>query len=374
MSASQFSIVTASGEQESEKEKIVKSPRLYSHKQLPLRLIQKDPHFGSQPTSPSTSSAILDNLPLTFRPSCRFIIPWNKKLDKDKQSTAPTRPVDYTTANALLCSLQRQSSPDKLCSMDPSEFRSSKEDVATCKKNAEKSSRSKRTSIAGLSLSLSSFSSPNRRGLMNTIADKVSTKIRPETPPAITKALEGPPPSNTNFSREATSRKLLASPTDRLRAISATTKSSEENGIHSWSDSQLASKYSFEKEIGYGNWGSCWLAEVRDSKDGAERGPKMAVKLVHRQGNAASNARVKALWNEFKVLRACGKPLHRNIVVFKDFIITPSYALVSMKFYSQVSRFYLYHSDVFFADHESCSTDYERCFTRLDIRRLDRLL
>lgn len=344
MRPSQFSIVTVCGDQEAEKQRVEKYPIVYSHKQSSFRFPQKDPCFGGQPTSPSTSTGVAHNLPLTTRPSRRFIIPWNKKLDKEKQlavSIACIRPVDFITANALLRGLPRQSR-NELCIMMPSESRSSTEDLAdtaTNKKVVDKSSKIKRNSIVGLSLSLSSFSSPNRRGLMNTLANKVSSKVRPETPPSIAKALEGAPPSTSKQSRDIGTRKLLVSPSDRSRSISitTTTKNSEENGIHSWSDSQLASKYTFEKEIGFGNWGSCWLAETRDSKDGKEKEKKVAVKLVHRQGTAPSNARVKALWNEFKVLRACGKPLHRNIVVFKDFIITPSYALVSMNFYNQVS-------------------------------------
>jgi hypothetical protein len=86
-----------------------------------------------------------------------------------------------------------------------------------------------------------------------------------------------------------------------------------------------------------GNWGSCWLAKTRTQTDELAKGVKVAIKLVHREGNAPSNARVKALWNEFKVLRACGKPLHENLVSFKDFIITPSYAIIVMKYYQQVS-------------------------------------
>jgi hypothetical protein len=85
-----------------------------------------------------------------------------------------------------------------------------------------------------------------------------------------------------------------------------------------------------------GNWGSCWLAESRCPSEEVRAGSKVAIKLVHRQGTPPSNARVKALWNEFKVLRSCGKPVHANLVQFKEFIITPSYALVVMDYYQQV--------------------------------------
>lgn len=85
-----------------------------------------------------------------------------------------------------------------------------------------------------------------------------------------------------------------------------------------------------------GNWGSCWLAQSNLFSKEILQAPKVAVKLVHREGTPPSNARVKALWNEFKVLRSCGRPVHRNLVNFKEFIITPSYALIVMDYYQQV--------------------------------------
>ena len=62
----------------------------------------------------------------------------------------------------------------------------------------------------------------------------------------------------------------------------------------------------------------------------------VAVKLVHRKNDHASTARVKALLNEYKILRSCGQPLHASLVHFRDFIITPSYALIAMDYYRQV--------------------------------------
>lgn len=58
-------------------------------------------------------------------------------------------------------------------------------------------------------------------------------------------------------------------------------------------------------------------------------------KMVHRQGTSDSTARVKALWNEFKVLRSCGGEMHPNIVHFKEFAITPSFAMLVMDYYRQ---------------------------------------
>lgn len=113
-------------------------------------------------------------------------------------------------------------------------------------------------------------------------------------------------------------------------------QTAEENaGIFSWTDAQLAQRYVFDKEVGFGNWGSCWLASLRKANNSKIGTQPYAIKLVHRQGTPASNARVKALWNEFKVLRSCGKPIHDNLVKFKEFVITPSYALVVMDYYRQ---------------------------------------
>lgn len=93
-----------------------------------------------------------------------------------------------------------------------------------------------------------------------------------------------------------------------------------------------------------GNWGSCWTARDRLSNDASERGSMVAIKLVYRKNDQVSNARVKALWNEYKVLKSCGKPLHKNLVDFREFVITPSYALVVMKYYRQVRESLLKHS------------------------------
>ncbi|KAI0291220.1 hypothetical protein B0F90DRAFT_389811 [Multifurca ochricompacta] len=105
---------------------------------------------------------------------------------------------------------------------------------------------------------------------------------------------------------------------------------SNASDIFSLSDRVLAEKLQFIKEIGFGNWGSVWLCQPRvsDSVDDT----KLAVKLVHRSKTATTAARVRSLWNEMKVVRTFKNDPHPSIVPFHSFIITPSYALITMEY------------------------------------------
>lgn len=124
------------------------------------------------------------------------------------------------------------------------------------------------------------------------------------------------------------------------------------------SDGQLGSRFNFDKEIGYGNWGSVWVAKPRRgplradgrevklgrrsaSAGGMEAEGKVAVKLVHRQkcdvscgpesrtrtDDQTTAARVRALWGEMKIIRSLRHEPHPSIIAFEAFVITPSYAL-----------------------------------------------
>ncbi|KAI0061549.1 hypothetical protein BV25DRAFT_1916896 [Artomyces pyxidatus] len=103
--------------------------------------------------------------------------------------------------------------------------------------------------------------------------------------------------------------------------------------IFSLSDQVLGDRLHFIEEIGFGNWGSVWLCrpkggEGRDSRDDV----KLAVKLVHRSKTTTTAARVRSLWNEMKIVRTFKNDPHPSIVPFHSFIITPSYALITMDF------------------------------------------
>ncbi|QRV86563.1 CAMK/CAMK1 protein kinase [Ceratobasidium sp. AG-Ba] len=119
--------------------------------------------------------------------------------------------------------------------------------------------------------------------------------------------------------------------------------SSGENGsseIFSLSDQQLSEKMKFIQEIGFGNWGSVWLCEPRLAEDRAVFGERVAVKLVHRSKTPTTAARVRSLWNEMKIVRALRREAtedtvgvgHPSVVQFYSFVITPSYALITMQY------------------------------------------
>ncbi|GAA5868767.1 hypothetical protein JCM8547_005371 [Rhodosporidiobolus lusitaniae] len=106
-----------------------------------------------------------------------------------------------------------------------------------------------------------------------------------------------------------------------------------QDNVHSWSDQTLASRYQFLEEIGYGNWGSVW--KVQPKLEGPDV-PNRSVKLVHRSKNPTSSARVRALWTEFKCIRTLRNAPHPNVIDFREFIITPSYAIISMSYHPRL--------------------------------------
>ncbi|KAJ3867714.1 hypothetical protein EV359DRAFT_33805 [Lentinula novae-zelandiae] len=97
-------------------------------------------------------------------------------------------------------------------------------------------------------------------------------------------------------------------------------------------DEELSNRLQFIKEIGCGNWGSVWLCELK-SEDRAHKRP-LATKLVHRNKESkTSAARVKSLWNEMKIIRRLKSDPHPSIIKFESFLLTPSYAIITMAFH-----------------------------------------
>ncbi|KAF5389193.1 hypothetical protein D9757_003418 [Collybiopsis confluens] len=106
-------------------------------------------------------------------------------------------------------------------------------------------------------------------------------------------------------------------------------------------DVELTHRVHFIKENGCGNWGSVWLCEPKStdllrSNDPFDRTLKrqFAVKLVHRDKESkTSAARVKSLWNEMKIVRKFKSDPHPSIIPFYSFLLTPSYAIVTMAYH-----------------------------------------
>ncbi|KAF8073913.1 hypothetical protein FPV67DRAFT_774267 [Lyophyllum atratum] len=117
------------------------------------------------------------------------------------------------------------------------------------------------------------------------------------------------------------------------------TPPTESTDIFSLSDQVLSDRLTFIEEIGFGNWGSVWLCRPKPSTsspgaDGLANVPdqKLAVKLVHRSKTSTTAARVRSLWNEMKIVRTFKSDPHPSIIPFHSFIITPSYALITMAY------------------------------------------
>ncbi|KZP18621.1 hypothetical protein FIBSPDRAFT_933382 [Athelia psychrophila] len=113
----------------------------------------------------------------------------------------------------------------------------------------------------------------------------------------------------------------------------------EASDIFSLSDQVLSDRLRFVEEIGFGNWGSVWLCRPKGNPTSPSadvftrrQDIKVAVKLVHRSKTDASIARVRSLWNEMKIVRSFKNDPHPSIIPFHSFIITPSYALITMSY------------------------------------------
>ncbi|KAG1818692.1 kinase-like domain-containing protein [Suillus subaureus] len=107
----------------------------------------------------------------------------------------------------------------------------------------------------------------------------------------------------------------------------------EANDVFSLSDHLLAERLQFVKEIGFGNWGSVWLCRPKSSSSSNKhKDVEVAVKLVHRSKTSTTAARVRSLWNEMKIVRSFKADPHPSIIPFHSFIITPSYALITMAY------------------------------------------
>ncbi|KAH9997420.1 hypothetical protein BJV74DRAFT_883424 [Russula compacta] len=100
--------------------------------------------------------------------------------------------------------------------------------------------------------------------------------------------------------------------------------------IFSLSDRILAEKLQFVKEIGFGNWGSVWLCRPRLPNSADDT--KLAVKLVHRSKTTSTAARFFTQVERDEGVRTFKDDPHPSIVPFHSFIITPSYALITMEF------------------------------------------
>ncbi|KAJ7758141.1 hypothetical protein DFH07DRAFT_818885 [Mycena maculata] len=114
--------------------------------------------------------------------------------------------------------------------------------------------------------------------------------------------------------------------------------------VFSLSDQDLSDKLQFVEEIGFGNWGSVWLCRPKQDLASSPDDPvspstrvklqetKLAVKLVHRSKTSTTAARVRSLWNEMKIISTFKSDPHPSIIPFHSFIITPSYALITMAY------------------------------------------
>ncbi|EJC98855.1 kinase-like protein [Fomitiporia mediterranea MF3/22] len=110
-----------------------------------------------------------------------------------------------------------------------------------------------------------------------------------------------------------------------------------DTNVFSISDAHLAQRYQFIREIGAGNWGCVWLCSPKTDEPRAQAlsddtARRVAVKLVFREKKPNTAQRVRSLWNEMKIVRALKQDPHQSIIPFHSFIITPSFAIITMEY------------------------------------------
>ncbi|OAV99945.1 CAMK/CAMKL protein kinase [Puccinia triticina 1-1 BBBD Race 1] len=146
--------------------------------------------------------------------------------------------------------------------------------------------------------------------------------------------------SSTNPSRRL-STSTSALPSSRSAKSSTTSQESPQanlpHDIFTITDEALAAQYTFESEIGYGNWGSIWRIAPNNPSNRLHSSSKLAIKLVYRDKSSGTTAtKIKSLWSEFKILRLFKRCPHPNVLRVSSFIITPSYALMTMAFHPAI--------------------------------------
>ncbi|EIW80879.1 kinase-like protein, partial [Coniophora puteana RWD-64-598 SS2] len=105
----------------------------------------------------------------------------------------------------------------------------------------------------------------------------------------------------------------------------------EHPDVHRVTDDRVAHYLQFIQEIGFGNWGSVWLAHPRHAHHQAV-GMPVAVKLVIRDQTPENAARLRSLWREMKIVSAFKDDPHPSIVPFHSFIMTPLRAMITMPY------------------------------------------
>ncbi|KAG8744746.1 hypothetical protein FRC10_009511 [Ceratobasidium sp. 414] len=174
------------------------------------------------------------------------------------------------------------------------------------------------------------------RGMPNSATSTASSCF-----PSTSSSLADPSTSETSHS--AFEDKPVKPSSSLLNNHMISSGEHQSSDIFSLSDQQLSEKMRFIQEIGFGNWGSVWLCEPRIAEERATYGDRVAVKLVHRSKTPTTAARVRSLWNEMKIVRALRREAsasgqevvgvgHPNVVQFYSFVITPSYALITMQY------------------------------------------
>ncbi|KAG2109417.1 kinase-like domain-containing protein [Suillus cothurnatus] len=79
--------------------------------------------------------------------------------------------------------------------------------------------------------------------------------------------------------------------------------------------------------------GSVWLCCPKSSSLTSKyKNVEVAAKLVHCSKTSTTAARVRSLWNEIKIVRSFKADPHPSIIPFHSFIITLSYALITMAY------------------------------------------
>ncbi|WOO83361.1 Serine/threonine-protein kinase BRSK1 [Vanrija pseudolonga] len=157
------------------------------------------------------------------------------------------------------------------------------------------------------------------------------------------------------------------------------------------SDDQVRGRFSFDTEVGNGNWGQVYMTSLKpyDESDLEPTDPVfrlgttsaggigkfgvgvVAVKVVHKDRDAVTMQRIRSLWLEMKITRSLRHEPHPSIIRFEAFVVSRSWAFLVMPYHSHIIPVQMDHERARPYFRQLCSAVgylHERGITHNDIK------
>ncbi|KAL1405878.1 hypothetical protein Q8F55_007557 [Vanrija albida] len=157
------------------------------------------------------------------------------------------------------------------------------------------------------------------------------------------------------------------------------------------SDDQVQGRFSFDTEVGNGNWGQVYMTSLKPYEDsdldptdpvfrlgnmsagglGKFGAGVVAIKVVHKDKDPVTMQRIRSLWLEMKTTRSLRHEPHPSIIRFEAFVISRSWAFLVMPYHSHIIPVQMGHERARPYFRQLCSAVgylHERGITHNDIK------